>query len=99
MKHTRPIVLAEWQQDLIDQDPRPLIRGLIHSDGCRVINKSMGREYLRYMFSNESMDIRNIFKAACDQLGIPYKQSRLNTISIARREGIEILDSFVGPKS
>lgn len=59
----------------------------------------MGREYLRYMFSNESMDIRNIFKAACSQLDIPWRQSRHNTISIARREGIEILDSFVGPKS
>ena len=99
MKHTRRIVLADWQQDLIDQDPRPLIRGLIHSDGCRVINKSMGREYLRYMFSNESMDIRNIFKDACNQIGVPYKQSRPNTISIARREGIKILDRFVGPKS
>jgi hypothetical protein len=99
MKHTRRIVLADWQQHLIDQNPRPLIRGLIHSDGCRVINKSMGYEYLRYMFSNESRDIRNIFKDACNQLGIPYKQSRHNTISIARREGIEILDSFVGPKS
>ena len=99
MKHTRPIVLADWQEDLVNQDPRPLIRGLIHSDGCRVINKSMGYEYLRYMFSNESRDIRNIFKDACNRLGIRYTQSRHNAISIARREGIEILDSFVGPKS
>jgi hypothetical protein len=51
------------------------------------------------MFSNQSMDIRNIFKDACNQLAIPYRQSRHDTISIARREGIEILDSFVGPKS
>jgi hypothetical protein len=99
MKHTRPIVLAEWQQDLINQDPRPLIRGLIHSDGCRVINKSMGYEYLRYMFVNASGDIRRIFTDACDQLEIPWRQSAYRTISIARREGIEILDSFVGPKS
>lgn len=28
-----------------------------------------------------------------------WRQSRHNTISIARREGIEILDGFVGPKS
>jgi hypothetical protein len=98
-KHTRSIVLVGWQKELVDQDPRPLIRGLIHSDGCRVINKSMGHEYLRYMFSNKSMDIRNIFKRACDQLDIPWRQSRVDTISIARREGIEILDSFVGPKS
>jgi Homeodomain-like domain-containing protein len=98
MKHTRPIFPSDWQQLLVDEDPRPLIRGLIHSDGCRVINKSMGHKYLRYMFRNKSRDIRNIFKDACWQLGIPYKQSREDTISISRREGIEILDSFVGPK-
>jgi hypothetical protein len=99
MKHTRPIELADWQQRLVDEDPRPLIRGLLHSDGCRVINKSMGYEYLRYMFTNKSQDIRNIFKGALNQLDIPYKQSKYDTISIARREGIEILDGFVGPKS
>jgi hypothetical protein len=99
MKHTRRIVLADWQQHLIDEDPRPLIRGLIHSDGCRVINKSMGHEYLRYMFVNASADIREIFTDACDQLSIPWRQSAYRTISVARREGIEILDSFVGAKS
>ena len=36
-KHERRIELAPWQQDLIDQDPRPLLRGLLHSDGCRVL--------------------------------------------------------------
>jgi hypothetical protein len=99
MKHTRSIVPADWQRSLVDQDPRPLLRGLIHSDGCRVINKSMGYEYLRYMFVNASPDIRGIFTDACDQLGIPWRQSAHRTISIARREGIEILDSFVSPKS
>jgi hypothetical protein len=99
MKHLRSIALKPWQQDLIDHDPRPLLRGLIHSDGCRVINKSMGYEYLRYMFTNESADIRGIFCAACDQLGIPWRQPRQNNISIARREGVEMLDSFIGPKS
>jgi hypothetical protein len=99
VKHQRPIFLAEWQQELVDQDPRPLVRGLIHSDGCRVINKSMGYEYLRYMFVNASADIRGIFTDACDQLGVPWRRSAYRTISISRREGIEILDSFVGPKS
>ena len=98
MKHTRPIFLTDWQHQLVDPDPRPLIRGLIHSDGCRVINKSMGHEYLRYMFVNSSADIRTIFTNACDQLTIPWRQSAPRTISISRREGIEILDSFVGPK-
>jgi hypothetical protein len=99
MKHMRRIVLTPWQQELIDEDPRPLIRGLIHSDGCRVVNRSMGRFYLRYFFTNESADIRQIFCDACDQLGVLWRQPKENTISIARREGVEMLDSFIGPKS
>jgi hypothetical protein len=98
-KHLRPIVLTSWQQELIDRDPRPLIAGLIHSDGCRVINRSMGRQYLRYLFTNVSADIRRIFCEACDQLGIPWRQPKEYVISIARREGVEALDSFIGPKS
>ena len=37
------IELTFWQQDLVDRDPRPLIRGLLHSDGCRVLNRVNGR--------------------------------------------------------
>jgi hypothetical protein len=98
-KHKRQIVLTRWQQELIDRDPRPLIAGLIHSDGCRFINPSMGYKYVRYMFTNASHDIRGIFCNACDQLEIPWRQSNPRTISIARREGVEMLDSFIGPKS
>jgi hypothetical protein len=98
-KHERPIVLTPWQEALIRSDPRPLIAGLIHSDGCRVVNRSMGYRYLRYQFVNASDDIRGIFCAACDQLQIPWRQSAHRTISISRREGVEMLDSFIGPKS
>jgi hypothetical protein len=99
-KHERPIVLTRWQQELVDQDPRPLIAGLIHSDGCRFVNPSLGgRKYLRYMFDNASPDIRQIFCDACDRLEIPWRQPKERTISIARREGVEMLDSFIGPKS
>src|SRR5687768_3122098 len=84
-KHERRIVLSDWQERLTREDPRPLIAGLIHSDGCRVINRSMGRLYLRYQFVNASDDIRRIFCAACDQLQIPWRQSAPRTISISRR--------------
>lgn len=85
-KHLRPIVLSPWQQALVDQDPRPLIRGLIHSDGCRFINPSMGYRYLRYMFTNESAGIRQIFCDACDQLSIPGgSRSRTRSPSPAAR--------------
>jgi hypothetical protein len=106
MKHTRPIVLEPWQQELVDADPRPLIRGLIHSDGCRVTNwteRQVGGTtkrytYPRYFFSNASDDIRRIFTDALDQLGIAWRQSNARNISIARREAVAALDEFVGPK-
>jgi hypothetical protein len=107
MKHTRPIILEPWQRDLVKQDPRPLVRGLIHSDGCRITNwteKTAGGvtkryTYPRYFFSNVSDDIRGIFTDALDRLGIAWKQNRWNSISVARREAVAALDEFVGPKS
>jgi hypothetical protein len=107
MKHTRPIILEPWQQDLVEQDPRPLVRGLIHSDGCRGTNwteKTVGGElkrytYPRYQFTNESADIKRIFTDALDLLDIPWRVMNRKTISIARREAVAALDEFVGPKS
>jgi len=57
-KHERRIELVSWQQELVDLDPRPLVRGLLHSDGCRVLNWVNGTPYPRYHFSNVSADIR-----------------------------------------
>jgi hypothetical protein len=98
-KHERRIVLLDWQQEIVDENPRRLLRGLIHSDGCRVLNKSMGHVYVRYMFSNASSDIRDIFCDTCDQLGIEWRQPKERVISIARRNSIALLDTFVGPKT
>jgi len=107
MKHTRPIRLEPWQRALVTQDPRPLIRGLIQSDGYRGINwtvRPVSGEmkryaYPRYQFSNESADIKRIFTDALDQLDIPWRVMNRKTISIARREAVAALDEFVGPKS
>ncbi len=107
MKHTRSIVLEPWQQGLVSQDPRPLIRGLIHSDGYRGLNwteRKVGGTvkrytYPRYQFSNESADIKRIFTDALDQLGIAWRVMNRRTISVARREAVAALDEFVGPKS
>jgi hypothetical protein len=106
-KHERPIVLEAWQRELLGQDPRPLVRGLLHSDGWRGTNwtvKTVGGErkrytYPRYQISNRSADIRHIFTEALDQLGIAWRQSNQWTISVARREAVAALDEFVGPKS
>ncbi len=97
-KHRRKIELVPWQQDIADGYPRELLRGLIHSDGCRVLNRVNGKDYPRYFFSQVSTDIQAIFCAACDRLGIEHRRSKWNTISVARAPSVALLDSFVGPK-
>ena len=46
--------------------------GLIDSDGCRVVANDRGVRSVRHHFSNRSDDIRGLFCAALDQLGIPW---------------------------
>jgi len=101
-KHDRAIVLLEWQVEITRAHPEQLIRGLIHSDGRRFVNRVRHGEkvyaYPRYMFSNRSRDIHAIFSEHLDQLGIAWRWSNDHTISIARREAVARLDAFVGPK-
>jgi hypothetical protein len=106
-KHLRPIELLDWQREITRRCPRELLRGLIHSDGCRTINRfktklPSGRiaayEYPRYFFSNLSDDIRRIFCDHCDLLGIRWTQSNPRNISISHRRSVALLDEFIGPK-
>ena len=53
---------------------------------------------MRYGFTNRSDDIRQIFCDACDALGVEWRVMKADTISIARRDSVARLDSFVGPK-
>ena len=72
-KHERKIELVDWQKDLIGLAPHLLVRGLLHSDGCRFINTgSNGWECPRYVFTNFSDDIKGIFCDACDALGLRW---------------------------
>lgn len=107
-KHERPIMLRRWQEHIaFDRFPDQLLRGLIHSDGCRCTNRvsrptkaGLKRyEYPRYMFRNESGHIPGIFVEACGRVGVDWRWDGQTQISIARRRSIELLDSFVGPKS
>lgn len=107
-KHDRPIVLARWQRAIVDEFPRPFLRGLIHSDGCRTVNRfktklPSGRvaqyEYPRYFFSNLSADIRGLFCEYCERLGIRWTQSNHRNISVSHRRSVAILDGFIGPKT
>jgi hypothetical protein len=79
--------------------PRELIRGLIHSDGCRVANCVNGKDYPRYFFSQVSDDIRRLFCAACRRVGVEYTWNDWKTVSVARRPSVALLDTFVGPKA
>lgn len=100
-KHLRTIRLAEWQERVVAANPQSLLRGLIHSDGCRAINRVWAGKYSypRYFFTNRSNDILQIFREACDALGIGCRNSKPDTISIARRVDVAALDAFVGPKA
>lgn len=97
-KHTRAIALEPWQQELVEQHPRELIRGLIHSDGCRFINTGRGGwVHPRYSFRNLSAEIRAIFCAGCDLLGLRWTAAR-DTIYVSRKADVALLDEFIGPK-
>jgi hypothetical protein len=82
------------------------VRGLIHSDGCRVTNWTVRQvageakryEYPRYLFVNESVDIRGLYTGALDLLGVAWRYTKRNTISVARHEAVLTLDQYVGPK-
>ncbi len=106
-KHERAIVLESWQREITERHVHEFLRGLIHSDGSRVINRfsvklpsgRVGRyRYPRYFFSNLSPDIRQLFSDHCDLLGICWTQSNSRNISVSHRDSVTILDSFVGPK-
>ncbi|MFE0593538.1 transcriptional regulator [Micromonospora echinospora] len=102
-KHERPIVLADWQRDIVAAHPGDFVRGLFHSDGCRVANRVTvgGREYVypRYLFANESADIMGLCRWALDLLGVAWRMNRRNSLSVARRQSVALLDGYVGPKS
>jgi hypothetical protein len=74
-KHLRQITLADWQREIaLNRHPALLVRGLIHSDGCRCLNRirrgARTYEYPRYLFSNKSTDIQALFLEACRRLGV-----------------------------
>jgi hypothetical protein len=105
MKHTRPIFLARWQQELAKTWPEQLLKGLIQSDGCRSYSTGRGGwTQPRYAFSNVSTDITSIFCSACDCLGLrwtaafPKSETAAVTIYVSRKDDVAKLDEFVGPK-
>lgn len=109
-KHERRIFLEPWQQQIADAHPWEFIRGMIHSDGCRVTNWTTkvvnGRkkryEYPRYFFTNKSDDIRRLFSDTLDTVGVEWRVTRRGdapyNISVAKRASVALMDEHVGPK-
>lgn len=98
-KHDRLIRLESWQQALVDEATEDFVRGLIDSDGCRVVANDRGVASLRYHFTNHSEDIRDLFTGALDSLGITWTRNSRYMIAIYRKAATARLDEFVGPKS
>jgi hypothetical protein len=109
-KHERTIALEPWQQDIVDTHPWEFVRGLIHSDGCRITNwttrlvagERKRYEYPRYFFTNVSDDIRQLYTDTLDKLGIEWKPCTRHgnpyNISVARKASVALMDTHVGPK-
>lgn len=102
-KHSREIQLVPWQDTIVKAYPAPFIRGLIHSDGWRGLNRVQvkGRKYgyPRYQFSNRSDDIRRLFTYACELVGVEWRRWGKWHVSVAKRGSVALLDELVGPKA
>ncbi|MEU2789213.1 helix-turn-helix domain-containing protein [Streptomyces sp. NPDC007100] len=109
-KHHRPIILETWQQRVVDAHPWEFIRGLFHSDGCRITNWTTrtvgGRkkryEYPRYLFANKSDDIRKLYSDTLTKVGVEWttlaRGSDPFNISVAKKASVARMDAYVGPK-
>ena len=106
-KHERKIELEAWQREITHAHPGAFVRGMIHSDGCRTVNRfktklPSGRvkeyAYPRYFFTNVSADIRALFIEHCELLGVRCTLSNPRNVSVSHRKSVAILEEVVGPK-
>jgi hypothetical protein len=110
-KHERVIALEAWQQEIVDAHPWEFIRGLVHSDGCRIVNwteRLVGGvrkryEYPRYFFTNVSGDILRLYGETLDKVGVEWRvarpRGRPTNVSVARKGSVALMDRHVGAKS
>lgn len=97
-KHERTLRLEAWQRELVYGDHTgPFICGLLHSDGCRVVNRirhgERVYEYGRYAFSNRSDDIHRMLQRALRSVGIVSRRTGWQQ-TVGRRDGVAQLDAL-----
>ncbi|MFI8099970.1 transcriptional regulator [Streptomyces sp. NPDC086023] len=101
-KHERHIALHPWQRVIVEEHPWELVRGLIHSDGCRITNWTVRNgkryEYPRYFFTNLSGDIMRLFTDTLDTLGVAWRYANSRNVSVARKASVALMDAHIGPK-
>ena len=88
-KHERPIVLAEWQRQVVSAHPEPFLRGLIHSDGTRIIATERKGAYSDVPRATRSRTAPRAFLST---------RSSQKQISVYSKAAVARLDEFVGPK-
>jgi hypothetical protein len=106
-KHERALDMTAWQWQIVEQHPAAFLRGLFHSDGCRVRNwatrmvagRKKRSDYPRWQFTNHSAEIRGWCAEALDLVDVPWRRSNWKTISVSTRAGVARLDELIGPKS
>jgi hypothetical protein len=105
-KHGRKIRLEDWQWDVVRAHPWDFLRGLFHSDGCRVNNwatrmvagQRKRYDYPRWQFTNESADIIGLCADALDLVDVGWRRSHRRTLSVSTRDGVRLLDQHLGLK-
>jgi DNA-binding transcriptional regulator WhiA len=96
-KHDRPIVLEQWQKDILD--PTQFLKGLFHSDGSYYLSRGNGY----YNFTNFSKDIIELYKSTCDKLELSYAEvnykSGKNVINHNKRDVVKKMMKMFGTKT
>jgi hypothetical protein len=98
--------MTEWQWAIVTDHPADFLRGLFHSDGCRVKNwatrmvagEKKRYEYGRWQLSNCSEEILQWCGDALDLLGVAWRRSSRKHVSVSTRAGVALLDELLGPK-
>lgn len=103
-KHNRSITLNDWQKTIVDEHPKQFIKGLFHTDGSRYVWNCRGKyTYVRYSFANRSEDVFNLLISAMAKIKLYptttfSKNDKCHILTISRKQDIETLDLFIGPK-
>lgn len=78
-KHQRPIVLEDWQKDIIDEYHIEFLKGLIYTDGSFYLSQN---KYECCNFTNKSKDIIELCSNAMRKLDINHKIRTRNSESL-----------------